>query len=202
MSKIFETQFERGSYISRQGDVCTPTAVTFKRTEKGLVGLFNGTTSKIDCGTPDTLVGDITCVAWIKPYSWGGANGGRVLDNGKLDFMVNNSTTTKAFTISSDSVIAVHSANNSILLHKWQFVVTTRTLAGVANIYINGVLSGAANQNSGAPVANTTNLIMGDRNEGARAFDGLINDLRIYDGLLSAAEVSQLFSNERAKYNV
>jgi len=198
MSKIFETQFEKGSYISRQGDVGTPTAVTFKRTEKGLVGLFNGTTSKIDCGTPDTLVGDITCVAWIKPYSWGeGTLGrGKIISNTKLEWSVWGFT--KGMLFRRDGQEA--SATGAITLNKWQFVVAASDAVGDGQLYVNGISTGPV-ANNGTPAAGS-NIFIGNETTGARAFDGLINDLRIYDGLLSAAEVSQLFSNERAKYNV
>ena len=66
MSKIFETQFEKGSYLDRaKGLVLTPTDAPFERTSKGLAAKFNGTSSKVvftetNFGTTHTII------QWIK----------------------------------------------------------------------------------------------------------------------------------------
>ena len=66
-------------------------------------------------------------------------------------------------------------------LNTWYHIVCTSTDIGIANFYIDGVLSGTANQNSGTPTAGTTNIIIGNRNAGDRTFDGRIADLIVWE---------------------
>jgi len=59
MNKIFETSFETGSLISKQGDAGTPAGGwKFARTEKGLAWEGNGTNTEITWGIPGPF-GDI-----------------------------------------------------------------------------------------------------------------------------------------------
>jgi len=62
------------------------------------------------------------------------------------------------------------------------------------NFYVNGVLSGTPNQNSGTPEAGTTNLAIGNDTFANRSFDGTIDDVRIYNRVLSAQEVKRLYN--------
>ena len=189
---------QTGSIAERLGATLTNTATTVVKDSEVNAMSFNGTTSKVDCGVPDTLVGDKTFVAWIKPYSWGeGTLGrGKIISNTKLEWSVWGFTEGMLFRRDGQEA----SATGAITLNKWQFVVAASDAVGDGQLYVNGISTGPV-ANNGTPAAGS-NIFIGNETTGARAFDGLINDLRIYDGLLSAAEVSQLFSNERAKYNV
>jgi len=64
MSKIIGFNSKaNGSFInSADGSVMTPTNVEFKRSEKGLAGLFNGSDSVIDTEDTQNLVGNITFI--------------------------------------------------------------------------------------------------------------------------------------------
>jgi len=159
---------------------------------------FNGTTSKVDCGVPDTLLGDKSFVFWMKPYGLGESDSGCIFHNGKLYLCMGSSG--RLYLV--NNVTFRYSPNNICPLWEWSFIVITRDEVVPSLWYRNGAAAGAGSGTDAAPVAGTTNLIVGNNTGGTLAYDGLINDLRIYDGLLSAAEVSQLFSNERAKYNV
>ena len=77
----------------------------------------------------------------------------------------------------------------------------TRTSTGGANIYIDGVLSGTANQSSGTPVAGSTNTLIGG-NASNYGHKGLIPSIRILNGILTAQEIAQMFSNEKDKYGL
>ena len=77
------------------------------------------------------------------------------------------------------------------------FVTVTST--GTVTFYTNGELNKAA-QEAGAMVAGTTNLIIGNNNAENSTFDGLINGVRIYDGILTAQEISQVYSSEKERY--
>jgi hypothetical protein len=73
-------------------------------------------------------------------------------------------------------------------------VVATRDAAGLANIYLNGVLSGTADQTSGTPVAGTTNVQIGNNSSLVNTFDGYIDDVRIYNRVLTVAEINRIYN--------
>ena len=156
--------------------------------------------AKLDCGNYDDLTGDKTFIAWIKPYSFGETTAGRIFNNGKVDFFVNDANDTIGF--SSNASLQVNSASNSIVLGLWHLAIVTRTSAGITNFYVNGILSGSADQDSGTPAAGTTNIIIGDRDADARGFYGLINQNRIENSILTAQEAMQVFTSERGQYSV
>ena len=164
---------------------------------------YNGSTSKLDCGNYDDLTGDKSFIAWIKPYGWGeGGNNGRVVDNGKVGLIVNTNDDKLSF--SSDGFSSqISSGANSIILSIWQLVIVTRNSAGdETNIYINGVLSGSADRDSGTPVAGTTDIIIGNRDADDRTFYGLIDQNRIENGILTAQECSQIYTSEKNQYGL
>jgi hypothetical protein len=110
--------------------------------------------------------------------------------NSRLSFSSNAGTNTSV------------SSNNSVALDKWYHVAITRTATGIANFYINGKLSGIANQNSGAPINGTTNVIVGNRLAGDRSFAGNIMPLTIYNKVLLDSQIYSIFQAERGFFGV
>jgi hypothetical protein len=180
------------------------TAVTSVRQGSISAMDFNGVNSRLDCGNYDGLVGDKTFIAWVKPRSFSLAYGNRILDNFKLSIKVAIASVidTAYIQLTSDAIVTASAAIDTLKAGRSYMVVCTRTDAGVTNIYINGVLSGTANQSSGTPVAGTGNLIIGNNGSGDRAWNGALSGLRILSGILSVAEINHLWSNERKLYNV
>lgn len=168
---------------------------------------FDGSDDYIDLGAdkPTDLTGDITISAWINPEGWGENNQGRIIDNGKLlMFIVSDG---RVFLYSNAS-LSTASQTSSISLNTWQHVLITRNSAGdETNFYIDGVLSGTANQNSGTPSnIDLTNTFIGNREAGDKTFDGQISGLKIWNRILSDGsggtenEIEYLYNKERGKY--
>ena len=174
------------------------TSVVSVRDGSVYANYYNGSTSKLDCGNYDDLTGDKSFIAWIKPYSFGEVNDGHIMANGKLIFFIRGAT--EKVELRSDASSAASSVNNSIILNLWQLVIATRTSAGVTNIYINGIISGSADQDSGTPVAGSNNLIIGNQLAQARTFYGLIGNTRIENGILSSAQAMQVYTSEVGYY--
>lgn len=152
---------------------------------------FDGTDDKIDCGSDFIGATALTITAWVNLTSFGENNLGFIVANDKVLFRVN--TTNDLLQFSSDNATLISSANNSISTGLWQFVCATRDTSGVANLYINGILSGTANQNSGTP-AGGTNVLIGNRALDDRTFDGLIDNLMIFDEVLTLKEMDYLYN--------
>ena len=175
------------------------TSVVSVRDGSVYANYYNGSTSKLDCGNYDDLTGDKSFIAWIKPYGWGEGGFGRIMQNGKMDLY--KSTTNSKYSFKSNGSTIVSSANNSITLGVWQLIIVTRNSAGdETNFYINGVLSGSADQDSGTPVAGSTNITIGTDNGSARTFYGLIGNTRIENGILSSAQAMQVYTSEVGYY--
>lgn len=82
----------------------------------------------------------------------------------------------------------------------WHHVVGTRPSSGVYHIYVDGLLSGNTNKTVGSGCqessANASGkwLIGNGPAWSFSAFNGLIDDVRIYSRVLSASEVKQLYN--------
>lgn len=161
---------------------------------------FSKSNSYIDCGANDFLgVGPLTISAMIYPRTFGGSNFGRILDNGRFIYATTSSSSKLNW---SDDTLSAASANNSIYLNQWHHVIMTRTSSGLLNFYINGILSGTANQ-QGSAIAGTKNLTIGNIATALnRAFDGLIDSLKIWNRVLSASEIKKEFNSYAKQINM
>lgn len=196
VDEILRVSAQSGTIRDRWGNALTLTAMdTFKYGEVRAME-FNGNTSKVNCGVPDTLVGDISAVAWIYPRGWGeGSTGrGRIIDNGQVLWAIYGFSGGMLFR--RDGVEA--SPTGAITLDMWQQVAIVSKANGDSIVYVDTVPTGAE-ANKGTPAAGG-NIIIGNNTVTDRAFDGLISDVRIIDGLLTAQEISQLWSNEKKNY--
>jgi len=174
------------------------TATTVQKINDVNAMSFNGTTSKIDCGSYDGLVGDKTIVAWMNPIiKVSGSN--LYFSNNK--FVFGSTTGSKTLLVYSDGATAA-SSSAIINYRNWQLIIITRTFTGITNIYINGILSGTANQSSGTPAVGTANIHIGFNQSTGLYSKGLMDKVRVVDGILTPAEISQIYSNERSKYLV
>ncbi len=167
------------------------TSTFYTKGKIGQAGRFDGGDDKIKTGSD--LIGATagTYSAWIYAKSIGQV-AGRIFDNNKTIFRLGANIIVLS---SNGGTNNAQSAAGSLPYNQWVFVTVTRNGSGIANLYINGQLSGSANQNSGTPEVGTTNMIIGNSNTTDRTFNGLIDDIRIYNRALSASEVSQLYNS-------
>lgn len=144
--------------------------------------------------------GDVTIFAVIKPRGFGGGGYGSIINNSKFVLYVND-TLDRIFASSDGGVNNASSANSSIVLNTSYVIAVTRTSAGVVNIYINGVISGSADQASGTPAAGTPTYI-GNSAAGTRGFDGDIDEIAIYSGILTTAQITAVTNYMRSKWSI
>ena len=131
-------------------------------------------------GTASDFIGtgNVSVCAWIYPISFGEGDLGRVIDNGKFQYHVKDGLS-QTMRVTSDAGTVASAGTNAIVLNQWSHVCGTRNLTGAANHYINGQFSGTADQNSGTPVGGTSNVLVGNRADLLRTFDGLIDEIHI-----------------------
>lgn len=148
---------------------------------------FNGTTSAEALTEANGLTGDVTISAWIRPLGFGENNAGRIIDNSKLLFYVNSSG---YLSFSRDGSTVVNSGAGSIAINTNYHVTVTSTSAGVTNFYVNGVLSGTANQSAGTPVSGTAWFI-GNNLAGTRTFFGRLSKIKGWNRILTTDQILQ-----------
>lgn len=147
----------------------------------------------------------ISVAAWIKPKSVGESSGGRIFSKGAgLSNRLRCATGgTNSFVVTAgfDTYGQWQTPNNSVKLNVWQFVVFTLDLSSVNNepvLYLNAVSSEVI-QNQ-APVGNLaaddTNAYIGNDSTTARTFNGLIDDVKVYNRILTQAEVIDLYQGK------
>jgi len=143
----------------------------------------------------------ITVEAWICPHDWGETTltGGRIADKNSWAFFIcrqNNAL--------GDSCLAVYlrtedspqcygtTPTGSISLHAWQHVAFTYSVSDGAAAFINGQVapidwavspSGALIDHSNAP------LFVGAGAYGASAFEGLIDEVRVWNYVRSQQQI-------------
>jgi Concanavalin A-like lectin/glucanases superfamily len=154
--------------------------------------------NNIDLGATDFIgTGDISICGWIRPVTVG-ETAGRIFDNGATVVQLEAANRIR---ISRNNSTFAASSNNSIVYGAWQSFVVTATSGGICNLYLNGVLSGTTNQSGGAPIAATTNGIIGSNAALSRDFEGNIFDLRFYNRILTSSEASDFHFNGSLPYS-
>jgi hypothetical protein len=161
---------------------------------------FDGADDVVNCGSNavlDNIQNAMTAMAWINIVGFGENGTGRIFNkaSGWL-FFVNTLNSTIRFistraTTNGDWVNAPFGIATSTTYH----VAVTYNGSDVANnavFYVNGVLS--ATTVNAFPVGATSDdsasdLLMGNTPAGDRAYNGWIEDARVYSRILSADEI-------------
>lgn len=136
------------------------------------------------------LMKDISVEMKIKPdnYGLGCGNTCKLVYNGRFAVGLYGGVN-KYVWCTSDELSYTNSAADSIALDEWVHIVCTRKTDGTTNFYINGVLNGTANQDSGTPVLAIQDLTI---NDDAFCFIGSIDYVEIWNKLLTAEEAWNL----------
>jgi hypothetical protein len=172
-------------------------------------------------GIDDTvLVGDttaldnlaaLTAAVWIRPDSMGQNTRGAVVNHAAggdaipaLGWTLRlTSTNSLVFAADCDVDLFVRSIDNSVAIGSWQHVVVTWTgglNASDVVVYIGGAAVAYDTSGGGGTVREDDSgatLRFGETPDGSSAFDGQIDDVRIYARALSPAEVQALFDATR-----
>ena len=164
---------------------------------------FNGLDSYLEA-TPksaQTLSSGFGFEAWIKPFSYGEADAGHLLQKDKVKIFLyetgalvpNNQCLALFMTHDNGTISKVCTAAGSIRLNEWQHVYAGYDAAtSTVSVYINGINKlltvsvapvGALNNAGNKP------FIIGNTDIRARTFDGVLEEIRIWDHALSQADI-------------
>ena len=145
-------------------------------------GAFDGSTDYISSnGTIATTAW--TVMLWIKPS----ANGSAALLNGATNSTIYIQGGTFAVYWGNASAAAVTASAN-----QWNNVAFTYDGSNVAKSYLNG--SYVASANVGVVATNFSTPFIGSINSSVFLFKGYIDDVRIYNRALSAAQIAAMYN--------
>jgi len=178
-----------------------PTTTTIGKIGQGLN--FDGVDDKINVGTGSSLniTTAITVNAWIYPTSFG--DRARIVDrlgsNVGYIFLLDNTNTTAGlgFGVNAAGSISVDYgyATNVITLNRWQHIAVTYSGSGTLSFYVNGVkVTTAANMTQSIGSSASTPLYIAGRfADSLRLFSGRMDEVRIYNRVLSPDEIQRLY---------
>lgn len=183
---------------------------------RGKAVSFDGLDDVITAGSASSLddMGARTLSAWIYPESMGESSKGRIFDKaatttptlGWIFNIANNEGDYQiGFTHSGSTVLSRRSVANTIVPNVWQHVLVTwdgSTTATNIRIYVNGTEVSYQTTSNGASLTSDAaqTLRIGNSADGARTFDGYIDEPRIYDRVLSATEIAELYALGATKF--
>jgi regulation of enolase protein 1 (concanavalin A-like superfamily) len=139
---------------------------------------------------------------WVKPRSGGGGGAGRIIDKDNNNggwFLAMNGPTRIRFAVDTFPTLSPSRVSTAaVQANTWQHVAVTwdGSVSGSnIHLYLNGVLAdGAALDGAGvAQPDDSTPFALGNRSlDLARSFDGAIDEVRVYSGILTVAEIQAL----------
>jgi hypothetical protein len=173
---------------------------------------FNGTSGSVNAGSAASLddLGPLSVSVWINPRSTGENGNGWIIakstgaslpTDGWSLAMTNDVTNALKFGVDHDSShLEQVSAAEVITYNTWNHVVVTwdgTTGSGSSRIFVNGVEISYSytDDGSGSRHSDASNeLYIGNNPSQSQAFDGYIDEIRLYGRILSSAEITELYS--------
>lgn len=181
--------------------------------ETGIVGNyalnFNSTGQKVTIphNSVFLLTSGFTISTWINSNSYGESNLGYIIGMDDADNSINGFAFRWAG-VSGDMIgLRVNSGtpclsgNGDILPDgNWYHALVTCDSNGDAQIYINGTASGSSlNIGNPANITSKENLIIGNSKVGDRNFDGLIDEVLVYNRVLNSGEIATLYNKQKVQ---
>jgi len=156
---------------------------------------FDGIDDYINCGKGNlNNMSKMTFSAWIKPFSLGGGSYGRIFQ--KQSTLLHMGTTFYSDRVTTDGAWHL----DLTTLNEWSFIVFIYDNSSTENntiMYTNGnkEIGELKTTPVGLPVDDSSyDFFIGNGSvNGSRSFDGYIDDVRIYNVLLSSAQIKQQY---------
>lgn len=194
-----------GTFRDRSGNGNTGTPVSIATStfyNKGNIGqgvFFNGSGSYVQPASDPIGLSTTTVSVWVNVNSFFGVDGSMFIIYGNnTRFRISNTGTRVEWSNNGFTNTCV-SANINSTKNKWTHILVTRNESQVVNIYVNGVLSGTANQTCGS----TSSALLGKIGisvTSTNKFIGYMDDLRVYNRVLGQQEITQLYNLGQAYF--
>ena len=168
---------------------------------------FDGSNDHVDVGTFDVTGSGLTLMGWFNADALPDTTDPRLISKAsstaevdawwQLSILTNaGSANIRLRTKAGGMTSTLVDSSTDLNTGEWYFAVGTYDAAtGEMKLYLNGIevasqthpVAGPVNTNGSVPVA------LGANGSPEQFFDGVLDDLRIYDRVLSASEISELY---------
>ncbi len=138
--------------------------------------------------------GDKTFCVWVNPERLSSGSG-YIVYTPSSSFMARLNSS-NVIIVSSNSITTTLSGS-TIASNVWSHVCVVRQSSGNATIYVNN--TSVASGSTGTPDPEVAGLYVGNLSAANRVFPGKMDELRIYNRLLGAQEITQLYKQGLAK---
>ncbi|MBN1804407.1 MAG: hypothetical protein JW837_04090, partial [Sedimentisphaerales bacterium] len=91
-------------------------------------------------------------------------------------------------------VYTFYTSEASITAGQWYHVAVSFTKAETVEFYIDGVSAGSSEQSTNFGILNDEPVRIGGRKDGYSFFNGILDDIRLYDRALSAVQIRKLYN--------
>jgi prepilin-type N-terminal cleavage/methylation domain-containing protein len=170
-------------------------------------GAFDGASTYVSSTFTSALTGNFTIMAWIDP-TLATTSGGTIFSERSVNssyggpgLLMETTGSLTTLRISDPCIGNGPYATVPLTSNAWQHVgMTFNASSDAVNFYINGASAGSGTFNETFATTTTAmhigNQICWNGSSGGY-FQGLIDDVRVYNRVLSAAEVQELYSAEK-----
>jgi|GEM_PF-682760 len=181
------------------------TALTYTTGKVGaLAAQFNGSSSNVSI--PRSITDDFTVAMWVKTTDTAGSAGGQWWSGkGLVDGEVLGGAADWGTSIvNGQFVLGVGSSSGDVTVASavnindgaWHHVAATRNnTSGAMQVYVDGILRGSGTGPTGSRTA-PPNLSIGSIQVGLNFLNGTLDDVRLYDRVLSSSDVALLAAGE------
>ncbi|MHC4587366.1 MAG: LamG domain-containing protein [Planctomycetota bacterium] len=95
-----------------------------------------------------------------------------------------------------------YNSETSITAEQWYHVAVSFTKGGLVEFYIDGVPAGSAEQLTNFGILNEEPVRIGGRKDGYSFFNGILDDVRLYDRALSADQIQKLYNGNPPTFTI
>lgn len=198
--------------LSNFSSPATSTSGWTNNGKNGKALIFDGTDDIVNLGSAGTIddMPALTFSAWIYPTGWGESNFGRIIakENSATALgltLVNDSgqSTFRLYRERATTAAQATAASGTLSLNTWHHVVGVLDISNsIIRLYHNGREVGSyidQTLGSGTVTSDASlNLNIGNRTNTDRSFQGTIDDVRIFNQVLTAEQISSLYNQGQA----
>ena len=176
---------------------------------------FDGSDGLVDVGHDESLsiTDELTITVWVKVSDLGTyyflvckQPSGTAGDNypGNYEFRIQANTGILEFghQEAEGEQYTFYTSETSITAEQWYHVAVVVTKGELVEFYIDGVPAGNAEQLTNFGVLNDEPVRIGGRKDGYSFFNGILDDVRLYDRTLSAVQIQKLYNGNPPMFTI
>ncbi len=167
---------------------------------------FDGTDGLVEAGDDGSLslTDALTITAWVSVHDLNtyyfivckqpsGTAGDNYPGNYEFRTVVDSGALQFGHQEAEGEQFTFYTSDSSIAVEQWHHVAVTVAKGDLVEFYIDGVAAGSSEQLTNFGVLNDEPVRIGGRKDGYSFFNGLLDDIRLYDRALSATQIQKLF---------